>query len=507
MTKKKPNIKAIILAGGKGNRLSPITDRIPKSLVSLVNGKPILGYQIESLLRNNIKEIVICVGYKPKSIIKFCENNYPKADFKFVFNENYKKTNNMYGLYLTREFLNGEVFIMNGDVIFSDKIISGMLAVRDSLIATDTSQYLRESMKIKVDNEGFISDISKEIKKNESYGCSIDVYKFNKNDLKIIKKELNEIIEEEKELNLWTEVLLQRLFLKKKIQVKFFNIQNKKWWEIDDFNDLNEAEKIFNKKLKGIKKRKLFLIDGDGTLMLGNKIIEKADDFINHLNKKKIRFCILSNNSSKTKREHYNRLISAGFNIKEDNILLPIESLINHLIGKKIKNIYLLANKKVADYFISKGFNFDSQKPEAVVLTYDTEINYKKLVQATLLIQKGLPYFATHTDNLCPAKEGFVPDIGTFIKVLEMSTGRVPDRTFGKPSKELIIPTLKKYHLTPKDCIIIGDRLYTDIKMANDLGILSVLVLSGATKREDVEFSKTKPDIIVQDINQLILFI
>jgi len=495
-------MKAIILAAGAGTRLSPLTNKIPKSLVK-ISGKPILGYQIENLIKNNIKNIIICVGYKADAIINFCKNNYPTADFDFVLNKNYKKTNNMYSLFLARRFLNREVLIMNGDVIFSSKIISATIKNNKSSIATDVGRYIGESMKVKIDSEGFICDISKQIKKEEAYGCSIDLYKFQKDDLSMIKQELNRIINKERKLNQWTEVLLQRLFKVKKLRIKPLNIRDEKWCEIDDFDDLNTAEKMFNKNFKEIARKKLFFIDGDGTLLVGNTKIKGADEFISYLTKKKILFYVLTNNSSKTKKEHYNKFKLLGFDIKENNILFSTDSLINFLSENKIKNIYLLANKNVSDYFVSKGFNLDFREPEAIVLTYDTEINYKKLVRATSLIRQGLPYFATHIDKLCPTEKGPVPDIGTFIEVLKASTGRVPDRTFGKPSPELITPILKDYNFTLKDYIIIGDRLYTDIKMANDLGILSVLVLSGETKREDVESSKIKPNIIVQNINEL----
>jgi len=501
----KNKISAIILAAGLGIRLRPITDNKPKTLIN-INGKPILGYQIEGLLKNDIKKIIICVGYKSKMIIDFCKSNYPTTDFKFVLNKDYKRTNNMYSLYLARKFLNRETFIMNGDVVFSSKIISGMIQNKKSLIATDINRYIKESMKIKVDDKGYISDISKQISKKEAFGCSVDIYKFQKDELDIIKKELDKIINIEKDLKEWTELLLQRLFKAGKLKIKPYNIKSRKWWEIDDFYDLNEAEKIFNENFKKITKKRVFFIDKDGTLILGNKKIKGADKFINYLKRKDILFRVLSNNSSKTKKEHCSKLKSLGFNIEDDDILLSTDSLINYLIKNKTRNIYLLANKKVTAYFSQMGFIVNPEKPEAIVLTYDTEINYEKLVKATFLIRENLPYFATHLDNLCPTEKGLVPDIGTFIKIFKMSTGRIPDKTFGKPASEMIVPTLKKYNFTYKDCVIIGDRLYTDIKMANDLGMLSVLVLSGETKREKVEFESKKPKIIIQNIGELIDF-
>jgi HAD superfamily hydrolase (TIGR01450 family) len=496
-------MKAIILAAGMGTRLKPITDKIPKALTR-VAGKAILGYQIDALLTNNIKEIIICLGYKPGKIVNFCKVNYPNLNFKFIFNNNYKKTNNMYSFYLTRDFLTDDILLMNGDVIFDSKIIYDMCGKKDSVVAVDKGKYLKESMKIKVDKNGFISDISKIINKDDSFGCSIDLYKFKKNDLKIIKKEIKKIIEKEKNLKLWTEVLLQRLFNSARLHAKALDIKNKKWWEIDDFDDLEIAEKIFNEKIKEIKRKRMFFIDKDGTLTMGKEKVEGADKLINYLNKKKILYRILTNNSSKSPEIHYKELKFLGLNIKKENILLSTDNLIDFLIKNKIKFIHLLANKKVKAYFIKRGFIVNSPKIEAIVLTYDTEINYKKITKTVRLLNSGLPYFASHIDYLCPTEKGFIPDIGIFIKILEISTGRNPDRVFGKPSKDFIIPTLEKYNLKPKNCVLVGDRIYTDIKMTKVLKMLSVLVLSGETKRKEIQFSDVQPDIILKSVNELI---
>ena len=105
---------------------------------------------------------------------------------------------------------------------------------------------------------------------------------------------------------------------------------------------------------------------------------------------------------------------------------------------------------------------------------------------------------------LCPSIKGLIPDIGTFINMFKEATGRMPDKTFGKPLKDIIKPVLLKHKLEYKDSVIIGDRLYTDIKMANNSKMISILVLSGETNKSDIKSSKIKPDVILNNIGELI---
>lgn len=121
-------------------------------------------------------------------------------------------------------------------------------------------------------------------------------------------------------------------------------------------------------------------------------------------------------------------------------------------------------------------------------------------------INLGIPYYATHMDIVCPTESGFVPDIGTFIKTIELTTGKLPDKFFGKPEKICIKNYLGKDNMDIKDSVVIGDRLYTDIRLAQNMGMLSILVLSGETK-EDYELSNIRADIVVNSVKDLIDFV
>ncbi len=494
-------MKAVILAAGVGSRLRPLTNVKPKTMVQ-VNGKPMLGYLLDNLLENGIQQIVLCVGYKAETIINYCKHEYPTLNFTFVHNTDYAITNNMYSLYLARDHLNEDIILMNADLVFDSSIIKYLKEHKGSCVAVEEGTYNEESMKVTV-SDNIITGISKKINKEDAYGCSIDVYKICKEDLSTLLSEMDDIIVNKNDRNQWTEVLLDNLFKSKKLIAKPSSVPKNSWFEIDNFDDLAQAELLFNEKIKELKNKKIFFIDRDGTLTLGDRIMAGSNSFLELLSFKNKIFYILTNNSSKTPRQHYEQFNRAGLKLKEHNVLVSLQPTLLYLKQEGFTNLFWVANERVSKYIREQGFVFDDSNPQAVLLTYDDEINYAKLKKIISFIRKGYPYYATHLDTLCPTNEGLIPDIGTFIQVIETATGSLPNKTFGKPNLDFIKPILDKHGLCEKDAVIIGDRLYTDIKLAENSEMTSVLVLTGETKREDYEFSDVDADIIVPDLKTL----
>jgi ribonucleotide monophosphatase NagD (HAD superfamily) len=123
-----------------------------------------------------------------------------------------------------------------------------------------------------------------------------------------------------------------------------------------------------------------------------------------------------------------------------------------------------------------------------------------------VLLQQSprLPFLATHGDLVCPTEDGFVPDCGCILSVLEQTTGRRPDVVFGKPSARLVEPATALYG--HDRMAIVGDRLYTDGKMARNVGCSFVCVLSGETSREQIDGLDEGefPTLIVKDLGELL---
>jgi HAD superfamily hydrolase (TIGR01450 family) len=495
-------LDAVILAAGFGSRLRPMTLEKPKTLIE-VGGIPMLEYILNSLAKNGVQNVFIVVGYQKDKIIQFCKDNFSNLHFRFIENPIYFETNNMYSLYLAKDYLINDFYLMNADLVFDNEVITRLSKTDKTSIAVKKDVYLEESMKVKV-NEGKIANISKSISSKEAYGVSIDVYKIIKKDISIIKSELDEIIDVDKNLHQWTEVMLDNLFTKRAIDAIPCDVSYLKWFEIDSYEDLLNAETLFNENLCLLKRKKIFFVDGDGTLILGDKIINGANDFLNVLKQKNKLTFLCTNNSSKTKHSHLKKFNSLNLNI--DNVLDSLDCSLDYLKSKKIMNVGLLSTKEVKEYVLERGFKVDLKNPQVALLTYDNSLTYKKLISFINLVRKGIPYYATHADILCPTQNGQIPDIGCFIDMIKSSTGIYPEKVFGKPSIDLIKSTLDKLSLKESDAVVIGDRLYTDIAMCKDNQLTSVLVLSGETNRSMYEGSNIKADIILDSVKDLIKY-
>lgn len=240
----------VILAAGVGSRLRPMTNDKPKCLVTTA-GKTILQYQLDSYIEAGIRDLIIVVGYEGEKIKSYCKH-IKNINITIIDNDNYENTNNMYSLYLAKDFIKGKCFILNNADLSIESSLVKMLVddKRNDLVAVDVGLYNEESMKLAVNSDGIITDISKQILEPQAYGCSIDFYKFSNASSEIFFDEIENIIEVNKNLKDWTEVAMQRLFVSEALRFEPFDINGLSWVEIDNYDDLALSDEIFSQKKK-----------------------------------------------------------------------------------------------------------------------------------------------------------------------------------------------------------------------------------------------------------------
>jgi HAD superfamily hydrolase (TIGR01450 family) len=197
-------------------------------------------------------------------------------------------------------------------------------------------------------------------------------------------------------------------------------------------------------------------------------------------------------------------LETLGIQASDSQIVLSTDGLVEYLKKEKVENIHVLGTNAFKKALLDEGFRIDSDKPEYVVLGYDTELTYQKLCTACRYLNEGVDMIATHCDNFCPTEHGPVPDIGSMIEMLRVTTGKSPVKVFGKPNAEMVEPLISAYSIDPKRTMIVGDRLHTDIRMASNFNCYGMLVLTGDTSRDQVEGAEDKPDFVINSIGDLV---
>jgi HAD superfamily hydrolase (TIGR01450 family) len=248
-----------------------------------------------------------------------------------------------------------------------------------------------------------------------------------------------------------------------------------------------------------LKEKKAYFFDLDGTLYLGDKLFEGVPELIQLLKKNNKNFFFLSNNSSRSTSDYLKKLNNFKLNITTDNIILSQHPTIDYLKKNNYKKVFLMGTTSLKEEFKQEGFELTEENPEILVLAFDQELTYERLVNATHFLLNDIPYIATHPDDRCPTEDGYIPDAGGIAALLDKATGRTP-RVFGKPNKEMLIFKLEQLELHPRDAVLFGDRVYTDIKMGINAGVTTCCVLSGETTIDIIKNSENKPDLIINGI-------
>jgi len=260
--------------------------------------------------------------------------------------------------------------------------------------------------------------------------------------------------------------------------------------------------------LNNLKEKDTFLLDMDGTIFLGNELIDGASDFLDTLKQNGKRYIFLTNNSSKNRMAYVDKLRNLGLDVTAEDIFTSGEATTRYLKNRhEGARIYLLGTPSLEEEFIREGFqlvNGRGEKVDFVVLGFDTTLTYEKVWIACEYIAAGVEYIATHPDFVCPLPGGaFMPDAGAMAAMIEASTGKKPF-VIGKPNKAVVESIALKYALNQNEMVMVGDRLYTDVQTGINAGITSILVYSGETKPEDYEKSTICADFVFPSVKYII---
>ena len=265
-----------------------------------------------------------------------------------------------------------------------------------------------------------------------------------------------------------------------------------------------------------LKNCRLFLFDMDGTLYLGDNVYAGAIELMNDLPALGKKYIYLTNNSSRAGTDYISRLNRLGFPCLAENVFTSGMATGMYLNQRHPgASVYLAGTKAFYRELVSYGINLvndesghtDADRVDVVVQGFDTELVYEKLDRACHFLRRGAAFIAANPDWVCPMPDDEVlPDCGSICALLTASSGREPTY-IGKPNRNMVDVISAMTGIPNEQICCVGDRLYTDIAVAQNAGAVSVLVLSGETTQEMLDAAERKPDYVFEDVHQLHLIL
>lgn len=239
--------------------------------------------------------------------------------------------------------------------------------------------------------------------------------------------------------------------------------------------------------------KKSFLIDMDGVLVHGRHPAPGAPEFLDRLRANGNRFMILTNNSKYTAVDLAHRLNASGLRV-EPSQLFTSAMAAGHFVAAQYDNpsAFVIGDTGLYEALSSAGVRLADYKPDVVVLGEMESYPYDKILKATDLIIGGAPFVATNPDASGPSESGIVPACGAVAALLEKATGREP-YFVGKPNPLIMRLALRLMNEHSENAIMLGDSMRTDIRGGIESGLETILVLSGMTRRDDIQRFSYRP--------------
>ena len=222
-----------------------------------------------------------------------------------------------------------------------------------------------------------------------------------------------------------------------------------------------------------------------------------------------LKFAFATNNSTKTSEQYVARLKEFGVDAEPWQVVTSSQGAA-HAKSQKFPpgtKVFMIGEDGIAMALKERGFEIlsveNAAQAEAVVMGMDRAINFQKLCEATLLVRRGIPFYATNPDKTFPTPRGEIPGAGAWYSVVTTATDVQPT-VAGKPFPFMIELSLEKLGTQKEDTLVVGDRLETDIAAGQAVGCPTALVLSGVATREEADLWRPKIDIVVSDLTTLV---
>ena len=250
-----------------------------------------------------------------------------------------------------------------------------------------------------------------------------------------------------------------------------------------------------------------YIFDLDGTIYLGEKLIPGAGETIERLKSLSKKIIYLSNKPLQTREDYAAKLTRLGIPTRAEEVINSSLVMARWLSGEAPgATIYVIGEAPLIQELVRAGFRISEKAGEIqyVIASFDRTFDYRKLNIALQAIKKGAHFVATNPDRTCPVEGGEIPDCAAMIGAVEGTTGKKVETVVGKPSDIMIRVAVDYMGLRPQDCVLVGDRLETDMVMGKKAGMAAALVLTGVTTRESLKNSDIQPDYVWESVAEII---
>lgn len=248
------------------------------------------------------------------------------------------------------------------------------------------------------------------------------------------------------------------------------------------------------------------IIDLDGTVYRGDALLPDADEGVSILRDGGASVLFVSNKAIERRDRYRDKLNGLGVPCESADIITSATVTADYLARHHPASVsFVVGEEPLRDELRDAGQTVtgDPTGADVLVVSMDRTFDYETLADALTAMSEDTLFVATNPDRTCPVSDGEIPDAAGMIGAVEGVTGRSLDRMMGKPSETTMNAAKERLDVDANECLMVGDRLETDIVMGNRAGMTTVLVLTGVSDRESVDASSVSPDYVIDTLGDI----
>jgi HAD superfamily hydrolase (TIGR01450 family) len=249
-----------------------------------------------------------------------------------------------------------------------------------------------------------------------------------------------------------------------------------------------------------------YVFDLDGTVYLGDRLLPGAKETLGEL-KRLSRVVYLTNKPLEMPADYAAKLTRLGVETSPEEVVSSTDALLLYLKEHAPEaRLLVMGERPLVGLLRAGGYEVLDRADgvDVVVVSFDRTFDYRKLKVAFDAVRRGARIVATNPDAYCPTPDGGLPDTAAILAAVEVSTGVRAEAVVGKPSRHMVRAVLDRLGVPAPDTLLVGDRLATDIRMANECGMAGALVLTGATTLDEALGSGDRPEYVIENLADLL---